>query len=127
VDELRLALQSAEPPVVIDVRGATMQQILAQRIPGSLSLTLEALESHPLPAGRVVLYCSCPNEASAAAGVRILQSRGHWNAHALRGGLDAWVDAGYAVEASAAGEQEGSGHRARGKDADQRVAAVAPR
>ena len=101
--ELRLAMQSAAPPVVIDVRSATMQQILAQRIPGALPLTLEALETHPLPAGRVVLYCTCPNEASAAAGVRILQSRGHFAAQALRGGLAAWIDAGYEVETGRSG------------------------
>jgi rhodanese-related sulfurtransferase len=46
-------------------------------------------------AGRdTVLYCSCPNDASArAAGVRILRSRGHVNPKALRGGLDAWTQA----------------------------------
>jgi membrane protein DedA with SNARE-associated domain/rhodanese-related sulfurtransferase len=125
--ELRMALLSDQPPVVIDVRGATMQQMLPQRIPGAMSLTLEALETAPLPAGRVVLYCTCPHEASAAAGVRILQSRGHANAQALRGGLDAWIGAGYEIESSVAREQEGSGHGARGTDADQRVAPVAPR
>src|SRR5213075_1526708 len=97
-EALRLAMQSDKRPVVIDVRGTTMQQVQAQRIPGALSLTLEALESHPLPAGGVVLYCNCPNEASAAAGVRILQSRGYSEAQALRGGLEAWIKAGYEIE-----------------------------
>jgi membrane protein DedA with SNARE-associated domain/rhodanese-related sulfurtransferase len=95
-EALRAARQSATPPIVIDVRGGAMQQVLTQRIPGALSLTLQELENHPLPAaGVVVLYCNCPNEASAAAGVRILQSRGHADAAALRGGLDAWIKAGY--------------------------------
>lgn len=101
VAELRAAMQSAEVPVVIDVRGDTMQQILAQRIPGAVSLGLEDLEQFPLERidGReVVLYCACPHEASAAAGAKILRSRGHANAHALRGGLAAWLAAGYEVE-----------------------------
>jgi len=99
--ELRLAMQSAEPPVVIDVRGTTMQQMLAQRIPGALSLALPELETYPLEelrGRRAVLYCTCPHEASAAAGVRILQSRGHANAQALLGGLAAWIEAGYEIE-----------------------------
>ena len=101
VAALRSALQSAKAPVVIDVRGSTMQQLLAQRIPGAITLTLKQLEEHPLEelgARGAVVYCNCPNEASAAAGVRILQARGHFNAQALLGGLDAWIDAGYEIE-----------------------------
>jgi membrane protein DedA with SNARE-associated domain/rhodanese-related sulfurtransferase len=101
VAALRSAMQSSEPPVLIDVRGNTMQQILAQRIPGAISLALAELETYPLEqlAGRAaVLYCTCPNEASAAAGVRILQSRGHADARALSGGLNAWIASGYEVE-----------------------------
>jgi membrane protein DedA with SNARE-associated domain/rhodanese-related sulfurtransferase len=100
VAELRSVLQSTKAPVVIDVRGNTMQQLRAQRIPGAIALSLQDLERYPLePLARgAVLYCSCPNEASAAAGVRVLQARGHYNAQALLGGLDAWVDAGYEIE-----------------------------
>lgn len=98
--ELRELLQSAKSPVVIDVRGNTMQQLVAQRIPGALTLSLKDLERYPLEEIErgAVLYCSCPNEASAAAGVRILQGRGHVTAQALRGGLHGWIDAGYEIE-----------------------------
>jgi membrane protein DedA with SNARE-associated domain/rhodanese-related sulfurtransferase len=97
-------LQSPKPPVVIDVRGETMRQIQAERIPGAIALSLDELRHYPIEnfAGRdTVLYCSCPNDASAAAGVRILRSRGQLNPKALRGGLDAWTQAGYAVESAA--------------------------
>ena len=97
VDELRVALQSETPPVVIDVRGAAMRQVEGQRIPGALTLSLEALESELLPARPLVLYCNCPNEASAAAGVRILKARGYADSRALQGGLAAWIAARYAV------------------------------
>jgi membrane protein DedA with SNARE-associated domain/rhodanese-related sulfurtransferase len=99
--ELHSALQSARPPVVIDVRGETMRQILAQRIPGAIVLGLDELQRYPLDKlgeRDAVLYCSCPNEASAAAGVRILQKRGHRKPQALRGGLNGWIQAGYKVE-----------------------------
>jgi membrane protein DedA with SNARE-associated domain/rhodanese-related sulfurtransferase len=100
VAELRSVLQSTKAPVVVDVRGSTMQQLLGQRIPGAMTLSLDELERYPLEqlARGVVLYCSCPNEASAAAGVRILQARGHFDARALLGGLNAWIDAGYEIE-----------------------------
>jgi len=101
VAELHAALQSAKPPLVIDVRGGAMRQILAQRIPGAIVVALDELERYPLEtvaARDVVLYCSCPNEASAAAGVRILQARGHTAAKALRGGLNGWIQAGHKVE-----------------------------
>ena len=39
----------------------------------------------------VVTYCTCPREATAARVVRHLRSLGH-EAHALRGGLDAWEE-----------------------------------
>jgi membrane protein DedA with SNARE-associated domain/rhodanese-related sulfurtransferase len=97
-------LQSPKPPVVIDVRGKTLQQMQAGRIPGAIALSLDELKRYPIEnfAGRdTVLYCSCPNDASAAAGVRILRSRGQLNPKALRGGLDAWTQAGYAVESAA--------------------------
>jgi membrane protein DedA with SNARE-associated domain/rhodanese-related sulfurtransferase len=99
---LRAALESAEPPVVIDVRGRTLQQIVARRIPGAITLPLNDLKTYPLEgfAGRkVVLYCACPNEVSAAAGAQILRSRGHAQGQVLLGGLQAWIDAGYELEA----------------------------
>jgi rhodanese-related sulfurtransferase len=66
------------------------------RIPGALATDLGALNRHPLIAleGReVILYCSCPNEASAAAGALILQRRGHTRVRVLLGGLEAWTGA----------------------------------
>jgi membrane protein DedA with SNARE-associated domain len=101
VAQLQEAMKSPTPPVVIDVRGSAMQQADARRIPHALTLALKDLESYRAEdfAGRqVVLYCACPNEASAAAGARILRERGHADAHALLGGIDAWVAAGYEIE-----------------------------
>jgi membrane protein DedA with SNARE-associated domain/rhodanese-related sulfurtransferase len=101
VAQLHEAMQSPTPPVVIDVRGSTMQQVDARRIPRALTLALRDLESYraeDFAGRRVVLYCACPNEASAAAGARILRERGHGDAHALLGGIDAWIAAGHEIE-----------------------------
>jgi membrane protein DedA with SNARE-associated domain/rhodanese-related sulfurtransferase len=101
VAQLREAMQSPTPPIVVDVRGSTMQQVDARRIPRALTLALKDLESYrpeDFSERKVVLYCACPNEASAAAGARILRERGHTDAHALLGGIDAWIAAGYEIE-----------------------------
>jgi membrane protein DedA with SNARE-associated domain/rhodanese-related sulfurtransferase len=96
VEELRRLLKGTAPPVVIDVRSVSMQRAEIGRISGALAADLGALRRHPLLAleGReVVLYCSCPNEVSAAAGALILQRRGHTRVRVLLGGLEAWVGA----------------------------------
>jgi membrane protein DedA with SNARE-associated domain/rhodanese-related sulfurtransferase len=101
VAQLHEAMKSATPPIVIDVRGSTMQQVDTRRIPQALSLALkdiEAYRSEDFSGRSVVFYCACPNEASAAAGARILRERGHADAYALLGGIDAWVAAGHEVE-----------------------------
>jgi membrane protein DedA with SNARE-associated domain/rhodanese-related sulfurtransferase len=101
VAQLHQFLKLPDPPVVVDVRGSTMQQVEARRIPHALALTLKELEidrPEDFSGRTVVLYCACPDEASAAAGARILRKRGHADAHALRGGLDAWIAAGYEIE-----------------------------
>jgi rhodanese-related sulfurtransferase len=47
----------------------------------------------------VVLFCSCPSEATAAKTARTLQKLGIERVRPLRGGLDAWRELGYPVEA----------------------------
>jgi membrane protein DedA with SNARE-associated domain/rhodanese-related sulfurtransferase len=103
VAQLHEELKSPTPPVVIDVRGSAMQRADARRIPRALTVALKDLESYRpehFAGRRVVLYCACPNEASAAAGARILRERGHPDAYALLGGLDAWLAAGHEIEAT---------------------------
>jgi rhodanese-related sulfurtransferase len=46
----------------------------------------------------VIVYCACPNEASAARVAKLLKQRGYTRVRPLLGGMDAWVGAGYAIE-----------------------------
>lgn len=106
VDELQTMLGTASPPLVIDVRSDAYQQMDPQRIPGALSLGLKAIQqrrtAHDFDVSReVVLYCSCPNEVSAALAARALQAQGVRRARPLAGGLDAWVAAGQPTVAQA--------------------------
>lgn len=102
IDPAALAaeLSSATAPLVIDVRSDDAAAVPGRHIRGARFHSLNALHTMPLEpfAGRpVVLYCACPEEASAAMGALVLQGRGHLDARALQGGIDAWVAAGFAT------------------------------
>src|SRR5690348_1825798 len=95
---LNAELASASAPLVIDVRSDDAAAVPGPHLPGARFHSLKTLHTLPLDqlAGRaVVLYCACPEEASAAMGALVLQGRGHLDARALKGGIEAWVDAGF--------------------------------
>ncbi len=100
VDELHERLGSEPKPFVVDIGSKLMQQA-RPRIPGAILMSLDdiAREASSFPADRdIVLYCQCPNEASAKRAAQILLSKGYRQVRALVGGLDAWIAAGRAVE-----------------------------
>lgn len=102
VGELYERLRGDAAPVVVDVRSATALRLEPRRIPGALCLPLENFDRHvnQLPQDRdIVLYCTCPNEASAAQVAKLLMKHGFTRVRPLEGGLDAWLAAGHAVEA----------------------------
>ena len=97
--ELNEMLKRGERPLIIDVRSSTSRR--GGGIPGALWVDSQAIEAGMvnLPvADEVIVYCSCPNEASAAALARRLISRGFTRVRPLHGGIDAWVAAGYPLE-----------------------------
>lgn len=51
---------------------------------------------------QIVLYCSCPNEVTAAKIAKAFISRGYLNVRPLAGGIDAWSAAGYTLEKKSA-------------------------
>jgi rhodanese-related sulfurtransferase len=92
-DELQALLAAGERPLVVDVRGRTTQQIDPRRVPDSIAISLDAIEASrdELPRDRkIVVYCGCPNEASAARAARLLLGRGYPWVRPLVGGLEAW-------------------------------------
>ena len=77
-------------------------------IPGSVWVDLAAGDRTlgDLPArGEVVVYCACPNEASAALVAQRLLRAGFTRVRPLAGGIDAWVAAGYRVEGGVSAPQ----------------------
>jgi len=102
VGELRALIEAGAQPVVIDVRSDVGRSLDSRRIPGALGVELSGLK-RPLiatfPRDRdIVLYCNCPNEASAATAAQLLASHGFTKVRPLAGGLEAWIEAGHSID-----------------------------
>lgn len=94
VDELRDLLDAGHQPVMVDARSATARQ-LAPPVPGALPVdgNLAAL-LEALPRDRhIVVYCSCPNDVTAASIAKQLHGHGYTLARPLHGGLEAYNSA----------------------------------
>ena len=103
VEELSDMLANEERPLIVDVRSLSHQQ--QGRIPGAIGIdshafdeSLKASGLHERTGQEVIVYCACPNEASAAIVAKKLMRAGFKRVRPLRGGIDAWIDNGYAVE-----------------------------
>jgi membrane protein DedA with SNARE-associated domain/rhodanese-related sulfurtransferase len=105
VDELNDMIAGDRRPLIVDVRSQASQ--LEGRIPGAIwidsnafdaSLRAQAAALEERAADEVVVYCACPNEASAAMVARKLMRAGFRRVRPLAGGIDAWVARGYEVE-----------------------------
>ncbi|NII10794.1 VTT domain-containing protein [Oleiagrimonas sp. C23AA] len=99
--ELRHMLDSDTPPVIVDVRNPHARVLDDRIIPGARLVDIERLHealSDLPPDADVVLYCSCPNEVSAARAAQALHRAGFHSVHPLRGGVEAWAEAGFAVD-----------------------------
>ena len=102
VDELHAMLQDDPPPLVIDVRSAGSRE--GGFIPGSRWVEPHVPEAQlrDLPeVEEVVIYCACPNEASAAVLAKRLMKAGFRRVRPLRGGIDAWVASGLPLQSPA--------------------------
>jgi len=100
VAELYELMQAGAEPIIVDVRSPTARALEPRWIPGALHVPLDEIAKHmnELPRDRdIILYCTCPSEASAAGVARVLMNHGFKKVRPLHGGLDAWRAAGYAV------------------------------
>jgi len=100
VQELRDLVDAGTPTTVIDVRSKLSQSVTG-RIPGALTVDVTNMKLELLaipPTNEVIVYCACPNEASAVRVAQALKQRGFQRVRPLIGGIDAWIEAGHEVE-----------------------------
>ncbi|HYM19047.1 MAG TPA: rhodanese-like domain-containing protein [Micropepsaceae bacterium] len=103
VEELRELIADGASPIILDVRSDALRD-RDGFIPGSVRARMSELEDLKREYAReteVVVYCSCPNEASAAMAARHLKRAGFRRIRPLQGGLEAWALAGHPVSRNA--------------------------
>lgn len=94
-------LAAPSVPVIVDVRSQTARALDPWQIPQALHIVPAEIATriHDLPLDRdVILYCTCPNDASAAQMAGWLIKSGRPRARTLHGGLPAWREAGHPLE-----------------------------
>jgi len=100
VDELRELIAAQKVGALVDVRSA-LTQAATGRIPGARPIDMkrinEAFKNVPID-GEVIVYCACPNEATAVRVAQKLRKIGFKRIRPLLGGIDAWIEAGNEVE-----------------------------
>ena len=100
VSELKELVDRGRGPVIIDAV-APPGRLREGMIPGAIPVEAFRLESDPttLPLDAdVIVYCACPNEASAARIAQRLIRMGCIRVRPLTGGIFAWKDAGFDVQ-----------------------------
>jgi rhodanese-related sulfurtransferase len=100
VEELAALRASGSSIIIIDARPSA-SRARDGMIPGAV--TLEALAQRPAGAhhqGEAVVYCACPNEATAARIAKQLLAMGFHPVRPLAGGIHAWRAAGLEIEQS---------------------------
>jgi rhodanese-related sulfurtransferase len=103
VDQLREMMDGDGSTTILDVRSPLVQEA-SGRIPGARPIDVERIHEgvDDVPReGDVIVYCACPNEATAVKVAQALQQVGFARVRPLLGGIDAWIAAGHDVERAA--------------------------
>ncbi|HZC66860.1 MAG TPA: DedA family protein/thiosulfate sulfurtransferase GlpE [Candidatus Dormibacteraeota bacterium] len=99
-EELKEKMDEGEQVMIVDLRHHLDFDADPETIPGAFRIDAKELEekNDHLPRDReVILYCTCPNEATSARLALLLRRQGIKHIRPLQGGLDAWREQGYPV------------------------------
>jgi membrane protein DedA with SNARE-associated domain/rhodanese-related sulfurtransferase len=101
-EELKRQLDAGEKAYIVDLRHPL--ELLADpfTLPGALHFSPDALAARhqEIPRDRdIVLFCTCPSEATAAKTAMTLHKLGIERVRPLRGGYDEWKRLGFPLEA----------------------------
>jgi len=101
-DELKQLMDDGRSVLVVDLRGALDHEADPYTIPGALRIPAEQFEQHHhhIPRDQdVILFCACPNEATAARMALLLKRKGITRVRPLAGGIDGWRERAFPLEA----------------------------
>jgi membrane protein DedA with SNARE-associated domain len=100
-EDLKRRLDAGEPLYIVDLRHPLELLPEPFTLPGAFHFSPDALAAHQreIPRDRdVVLYCTCPSEATAAKTAMALFKLGVERVRPLRGGYDEWKRLGYPLD-----------------------------
>jgi membrane protein DedA with SNARE-associated domain/rhodanese-related sulfurtransferase len=101
-DELKEKIDANEEVIVVDLRHSLEFEAEPETIPGAVHMDAAEMEEalEVIPRDRdIVLFCNCPNEATAAEMASRLQRLGITRIRPLAGGLDGWRNRGFPLQA----------------------------
>jgi membrane protein DedA with SNARE-associated domain/rhodanese-related sulfurtransferase len=101
-EALKQMLDAGEPVYIVDLRHPLELLPDPFTLPGAHHVSPDALAQHSaeIPLDRdVVLYCTCPSEATAAKTAMTLHKLGVDRVRPLRGGFDEWKRLGFPLDA----------------------------
>jgi len=95
--------EDGKQPTILDMRQADAYATLPLRIPDSVRLAPEELESGigglDLDVNKpIVVYCTSPDEQTSARMAHKIRKMGFKDVRILKGGLGAWTNAGLPIE-----------------------------
>jgi membrane protein DedA with SNARE-associated domain/rhodanese-related sulfurtransferase len=100
-DQLKQMMDNGHEMMIVDLRQPLDLQVDPYTIPGALRMAVEELEHrhHEIPRDRdVILYCACPNEATAARMALLLKKNGITRVRPLAGGVEAWRERNFPLQ-----------------------------
>jgi membrane protein DedA with SNARE-associated domain len=101
-EELKRQLDAGEQVCIIDLRHPLELVPDPYTLPGAVHFSPDSITARHLEIPRdrdVVLYCTCPSEATAAKTAMQLHKLGIERVRPLRGGFDEWKRLGYPMDA----------------------------
>ncbi len=100
-EELKSKLDAGEEIYIVDLRHPLDYLPDPRRLPGAVLFKPDTLvaDGERIPRDRdVVLYCTCPSDATSARTALRLRSLGIYRVRPLHGGYDGWKNLGYPLE-----------------------------
>jgi membrane protein DedA with SNARE-associated domain/rhodanese-related sulfurtransferase len=100
-EDLKRQLDAGEPVYIVDLRHPLELLPDPFTLPGALHFSPDSLAArhHEIPRDRdIVLFCTCPSEATAAKTAMTLYKLGIERVRPLRGGYDEWKRLGFPVD-----------------------------
>jgi len=112
--DLKRKLDRNEAVTIVDLRHSLDFLPEPYTIPGAIRISMEELDKRnsEIPRDRdIVLYCTCPSEATSALTALKLKRHGITRVRPLQGGLHGWRDLGFPLHSEFGGPSHVRGER----------------